>query len=397
MSCDKKQKEDLLDITLNFNGNNLIIHAEFNHNNAEKQMDSLPFLLHPKFKIISIQVENLTSYEFVETNYDPNLWIHLDKPVKAGDDIKVIFDYEIDLSEMNYIDSGWIELNLDRYWYPHYGSMYDKFISNIYIKNLDDSYSFVSYMDSEVKKTADGTYEITNTRPTFEAFLLIGNDMRFWESEKDEIKINFFASTKVSDSLLNSMNTKVFNSIQLYNNSFGTEKPITNYRVVLRNTTQDQIRYQFARNNMMVTGSDFDTYGDLAHEIGHFWWKKEEDHVNDPWLSESFANYTMFLVMEEYEDPETYDRYFSLYKKRAEGLPPVKGNTMFSENSFSVYYIKGFVLLMELEERIGREKMITLLKARIAEKIETTDEFLTLMEKILGKEDRDFFEKLTEN
>ena len=157
----------------------------------------------------------------------------------------------------------------------------------------------------------------------------------------------------------------------------------------MRNTTSDELGYQTARKNMIITGPDFNSYSNLSHEVAHYWWS-DADFIEEPWMNESFANYSMYLVEEEF-NPTQYPNLLERYKKQAEKAPPVASATLFSENSYPSYYIKGSILLKELEKKIGRKKMMTLLKARIKKNINTTEGFLTEIEKTFGPDTREYF------
>ena len=143
---------------------------------------------------------------------------------------------------------------------------------------------------------------------------------------------------------------------------------------------------------MIVTGSDFDSYANLSHEVAHYWWSKA-DFINEPWLNESFANYSMYLVLEAY-DPERYQSILDRDTQTSKDLPPVMDATLFSKNAFPVYYTKGGILLKQLEQRIGKQKMMVLLRHRISKHIESTTAFLDEIETLYGKDDRHYFETL---
>lgn len=110
-------------------------------------------------------------------------------------------------------------------------------------------------------------------------------------------------------------------------------------------------------------------------------------------MNESFANYSMFLVQEAFV-PEQYSKLFNRYTEIAKDAPPVSTATLFSENSYNSYYTKGAILLKELEQKIGKDKMLTWLELMIKKDVKTTKEALDLLEATTDNSTRLFMEEL---
>ena len=64
---------------------------------------------------------------------------------------------------------------------------------------------------------------------------------------------------------------------------------------------------------------------------------------------------------------------------------------LFAKDSEVSYYHKGAILLLELEDRIGQEKMEELLSFCVEQKVKTTKGFLDAIEKVTDIENRKYF------
>ena len=125
--------------------------------------------------------------------------------------------------------------------------------------------------------------------------------------------------------------------------------------------------------------------------MGHFWWS-DASFIREPWLNESFANYSMLKVLEKY-DTEQFDKSNISFQKKGKLRGPVSQAGVFSPNGYDLYYSKGAHLLVLLEENIGEKKMNQLLQRRIKLNINTTKGFLNELENIAGLEVREKFER----
>ena len=78
----------------------------------------------------------------------------------------------------------------------------------------------------------------------------------------------------------------------------------------------------------------------------------------------------------------------------SKGLPPIRNISRNDNQVRKVLYVKGPVVLYELEKHIGREKFAELLHKVYGKKVTTTKEFLEQLEWIATTKAKDFFEKL---
>jgi hypothetical protein len=359
---------------------------------AKESGNAMYFLMNPAMDMKEISGNGILHYEVTQKPDEPLPYWRIDfkDPFTKGDRVVVQFDYQLDLVKLNHLNSDWIELNADKLWSPNYNGIDNEYTYETTLIGWPKDFPLVGSMDAMIIPKGPDTILIKKNQPDKEVLILSGKDMKTWQSAKEGI--TFFARQSTPDSVLESMSNKVIKSIEYLNQSFGQKNPIKTYRVVLRNTTKEELGFQFARNNMMVTGPDFNSFGNLSHEIAHYWWGKA-DFIKEPWMNESFANYSMFLVMEKYA-PANYESLYKQYEATSKEAPSVAQATLFSDNSYNAYYIKGSILLKKLENIIGKDKMLKLLKARLSRQIDNTAGLLKALEAITDQATRQQFEEM---
>ena len=381
------QVPDHLAMDLKFSGDSLYAEVEYV---ARPQVatDSLFFIFNPGFALDTIVGANLKGYgpgQRTDRPF-PGQVLYFGKDMKAGEEVRITFKYAMDLAESNHWGSDWIELNVDKLWFPIQGDLGTLITYEADITGFPEDFDLVGHMDARLERQG-GQIHILQPNPVLEVLLLGGRDMQMRQLSDS---ISFFASKKIPDTLLQSMHTKVRNSIDFLNGTVGDSNPVSQFRVVLRNTPRSELGYQFNRGSMIVTGTDFDDYANLSHEIAHFWWSGA-DFISEPWMNESFANYLMFLVVEQF-DPESYGSLTGRYREIASEAPPVATAKLFSEGSYQAYYHKGAVLLLDLEAEIGKPDMFRLLNYMVSKDIHDTEGFLSALEQIASADVRKAFE-----
>jgi hypothetical protein len=383
------QKPDHLSISMNFKDSTVYIDAQYKTVSKEK-VDSIYFLLNPGFELDTIKSKGLNSYKIVQKDGVPlPFWLlNYSDGIDENEEIVAEFKYKINLSGENHMKSNWIELNADKLWFPNFNALNNEFSYDVSITNFPETYTFISHPDAKITRD-ENQITIRKDTPWYEVLILAGRDMSVWNYDEN---ITLTGSENIADSTLQSIGVKVKNSIDLLNESFGKSDPIRSFSVVLRNTNRKELGYQFNRKNMIVTGTDFNDYGNLSHEIAHFWWSRA-NFIDEPWINESFANYSMYLVLKEY-DIEDYKKLMAKNREIAKNAIPVINASLFAEDSFNSYYHKGALHLISLEDKIGPELMRKLLSACVEKRIKTTETFLDELEELTNKEQRNFFEDL---
>lgn len=375
---------DSLFIDAKFNESFLELKATYYYFHKEKATDSIYITLNPAAEITSISTPSLEKHQMVQQKElpFPVRLLKLSVPIEKGASIKIQFDYKLDLAKTNFWKYNWAEFLVDQFWFPNANTVTNKFTSRTIVRNIPDGYQFFSYLP--YKKVSDGTYQIIQNELFPETCFLIGKDMTLITKTKDKVSITFFANKNVNDTTLASMFEKLYTSLQLFNSTFGKSAQVKNFSVALRTVPRKVVGSQTTRTHMILTSEEFNTWGDLSHELGHFWWNRA-NFTNEPWLNESFANYTMLQALEKY-DRNVYAKIVNQVEKTLEMPGAVATTGVFKKDGFLIYYYKGTALLRILEQEIGREKVNKTLALLVKTKGSTTADFLNTLERVAGRE-----------
>ncbi|HWA33203.1 MAG TPA: hypothetical protein VG737_03685 [Cyclobacteriaceae bacterium] len=385
----KNPKVDSLAMDVTYHENTLHVQARYFYNGSNNETDSIYFSLNPSFKIDKISSPGLLSHKMTlkKGRPFPFMILKFDKPLD-GKPREVDFDYVIDLEKVTQIKYGWIELMVDQFWFPNATDLDNKFVSHVTVKGLPADYSLYTY--HSFHENPDHSYIIDEHKPTAETTFLAGRNMTQKTSTSGSIRITFFTSNDTPDSTLASINKKMVDIITLYNASFGKLMPVNKFTIALRTFPRKLLNSQTTRDGFVITGTEFNSYGNYAHEFGHFWWS-DASFLREPWLNESFANFSMMKALRKF-DPQQADKSYALFKKKAELPGPVSTVGVFDPNAYDLYYSKGCSLLLELEEKIGTKKMDRFLQRRIKDKLNTNTAVLDALESPTDKETRVAFE-----
>lgn len=383
------QNSDHVSMSLIFKDSIVYVNATYLANSYEK-VDSVYFLLNPEFEIDTIKSKGLKSYKVAQKEGIPLPFFLLEfnENRDKAEKLSVEFNYKINLSEQNHMKSNWVELNADKLWFPNLEALNNEFTYTVTITDFPKSYRLVTHTDAMVTREKNQIV-IQKDTPWYEVFILAGKNMKEWNYDD---KITLIGNEHVPDSTIQSIGSKVKKSIDLLNSSIGGPDPITSFYVVLRNTSRKELGFQFNRKNLIVTGIDFNDYGNLSHEIAHYWWSKA-NFINEPWMNESFANFSMYMVLREF-NVKDYQRLVVRNRELSEDAIPVVDASLFVADAYNSYYYKGALHLIDLEEKIGSEKMKQLLSSSVEKNINTTEAFLVELESLTSEGERNFFEDL---
>lgn len=119
----------------------------------------------------------------------------------------------------------------------------------------------------------------------------------------------------------------------------------------------------------------------VAHEIAHAWWMYASPLTDDFWLVESTASYMAHRYREAAFGAAEAEKALAELRKGAATAGPVRGH---GRPNRVQLYVKGTVLLVDLERRIGRAAMDRLMVTMAREPVHTTAIFLKHLTDIGG-------------
>ena len=159
----------------------------------------------------------------------------------------------------------------------------------------------------------------------------------------------------------------------------------------------------YARSGLIIAGGGYSTDASLrkqvlqsmCHEICHDWFCKASVKSYDNWLDEALAEYCSIMVTEDYLDSGFLDWRIKTTREKLERLgsiPAIRKLLRDREESYAAYYFRGFLLLNEISEDIGRDSFREMIgefaQFCVKNKSVTSDIFLEFMEKRLGRDTR---------
>lgn len=331
----------------------------------------------------SVVKHSITEEEFIEKDH---AIIFKKANIK---NLKLELKYSLNLDSLSNngfrFNENWIELNLYTAWYP-FNTRYGRFPYTVTTKISKEYQLFGSGEVVKKKKT----WKIEQLIPSIDISQV------FYKGLKEEV----IGKIKLYHYNINSENVETIKSntrshFNLLNSWLG--KSNSNDLVLgvsnLKHTTS------YARKNFisLSVSSKYSQFYDkiLAHELGHLWWNKATVTSWEEWLNESFAEYAAIILQRHLFGEQNFEKNINLLKKTTSKLAsPYQLKKGVKNYQSSVTY-KGAYFLYELELKIGRTHMFSLMRAIHKAKITTTEKLLKLIEEKQGKEAATFLlEKL---
>jgi aminopeptidase N len=138
----------------------------------------------------------------------------------------------------------------------------------------------------------------------------------------------------------------------------------------------------------------------VTHEVAHQWWYSlvGNDQVNDPWLDESLANFSIVYYYENTYDRNRADLAFQQFvQQRYEQIRGTERDVAvaqpvaaFAPNDYGpVVYGKGAMFFYTLREELGETLFLDVLRAYLQDrryKLSKAEDFLRVAEQVSGQE-----------
>lgn len=361
--------------------------------------DTLRFYLHKELKIHRVETEHIEEYYFLKREESPfffmpdakPLEIRLEKKLSGKRTVEVTYSGRIkDLKwKVNTITDEWIELGIYSAWYPSNPEAGD-FTYKVEI-DLPDSYTVIGL--GEIHKSGR-KWRLVRTEPINDIIVVASEKLRrYSSSSKRSIEVFYYAD--VNQNIPKEIVKNGDWALKKFENWFGRlagEEKITFVLV-------PKFRAEwggYARKNFVVLcpskrlDKDFLRY--ISHEIAHLWWLNAPVNSWEDWLNESFAEYSALMAIREKYGEKVYNEFLKKKMKDLDKLPPIFGLNRQSEKAYRVLYDKGPVILSELENKIGREKFLMILRKICLKKVKSTQQLLSMLSRLHLENVRVWFE-----
>jgi hypothetical protein len=308
------------------------------------------------------------------------------------------------ISNVNMILPDIVELALYLTWYPIFKNSGINFELST---DLPDNFSVVTNgrFDEEKKENGRSITKWKSFSSGMDIVILAAPNMKKSVLINDGVIIEIYYD-KISDGYIDSMKTDLLNSVNGLTRLLGKSKKENLVRVAY----SPRKYWGYVRTPFIIVSEGNALYWNkekfksardfryLTHEIAHYWWGSAEVNTPEDWINEGLAEYSAFIISEKYRGKEFCDQLLKEYTERAgksKTETPIALTEEKSQDREVNRYDKPTILFNELRNKYGEETINRFLKSlyeTFSDKQKaTTEMFLEVMEKEIGKEAKDYF------
>ncbi|MGE5432274.1 MAG: M1 family aminopeptidase [Syntrophomonadaceae bacterium] len=363
-----------------------------------EKADSITFLLHKNLVVESLTGENLRAFRFDTASAPPlpftpeagRLVIKLNSPLAKGEktDFKLKYSGKIGIVsqwKINRIKEDWVELGLYSPWFPFDPSL-KEFSYNMSL-GLPEGYKLSVNGHPEYK---GGIYYVSNPHADNDIVITASKNMRQWRFSDDSISISLNSASDISDSTAEGilqLGKKILgNYIAWFGSKEGLETSIV---ISPRQTGGGYARKGFivlskiSDKDFSTSKTDFVRY--FSHEFAHLWFSSAPSDSWEDWLNESFSEFASLMMVRSLAGEKAFMERINKKKEKIDLLPKIRGLNRNSEEAYPVLYNKGCCCLYELEQELGKEEFLKLMKWVYSNRVTSTGMFLLELENKYGK------------
>ena len=154
----------------------------------------------------------------------------------------------------------------------------------------------------------------------------------------------------------------------------------------------------YARKNyIVITQVDTSRVGlgrFVCHELAHYWSMHANSSGPDNWMNEGFAEFVSAQFIRDVVDSTAYLAIVESWRKGGENQLPIWTPTATRRPTAGVSYRKAPHALVQLEERIVRQRMQRILQRYMAEPMSTTPALLRLIGEVAGESEAAWFREV---
>lgn len=294
---------------------------------------------------------------------------------------------------INRLSPEWVELGLDSFWFPVVADFLHEARGRVRLV-LPSGYTVIA--SGEQQRHGD-TVRVTNTRAL--------PDFAFSASRTLRTIVQGRARTHDAGSapaLIDRVLTTAARCMDHLNARYGARDPLPAADVVVaprRGPGYARQRYVVisagvreeegpaaysAADSAALTGF-------LCHEFAHYWSTGANPSGPENWLNEAFAEYVAGRAVRVLHGEAAWERLLSSWRRGAAGQGAIWTPNSTARPNANVAYRKAPALLAELEARVGRARMDTVLQRFMTEPLRTTPAVLDMIEQTVGVAHGDWF------
>lgn len=314
-------------------------------------------------------------------------------PIHKGESINIHFRYKGHINVVtqygiNRLTRDWIELGLYTPWFP-LSERLEQALFNVTI-NIDYGYNIINS-----KKLGDNLV-INQFTPSVDCCIIASNRFKRIKGSLENIDINVYYTEDKYRGYAQQIRDYSIAILNKYKRFGKIDSQKLSIVIAPRENGGG-----YCRTGLIVlTPNDnlknrIDSFKSIAHELAHLWWcKSKYPDTWEDWLNESFAEFSALLALREVFGEEEFNNKINLYIQKTKDLPPIKGLDRRDDKAYQVLYMKGPLILNELEKNIGKEKFEEFLNKIHTCNVDTTEKLLNKLYEITNQEVRESFNRL---
>jgi hypothetical protein len=257
-------------------------------------------------------------------------------------------------------------------------------------------------------QTEESTQYHIVTGPMRDFALLMSQEFETIDSQQDDVKVTIW-SAPGSESADDAALEMTLTSLSVFDTVFG-EYPFKELDIIETPITAGGIEYPgliYIASDVWDPGIQFFEVV-ISHEVGHQWWYSMvgNDQINEPWLDEALANYSVEVYYREAVAPAAGDSLREFYQEsldfylsdnNQQGMPVDLPVSAYDDRAYSTFvYEAGSLFYSHLADDYGQDKVYAYLKAyynRFRYKIVTTDDIRQMVGEFFGEDAIQFFDE----
>lgn len=267
----------------------------------------------------------------------------------------------------------------------------------------DDKYVIASSGKEVSSKSENGTTTAVFEAEEIRSFAMVLSENFSVQTQiKNGVEINYYYLSDTAPTLTTAM---IATALEYFEDSYGDY----NYKtlsVVDTNFFQGGMEYSsLVMISSIQSGADKNYV--VVHELAHQWWQTAvgTNEVENSVLDEGLCEYSVISFFSEFPDygvsaetltsqkQEIYSNYLQILQLLEEKTPPTLSRSLQSYRSsldyYALSYVQGCLVLLELEEEVGKEEMTAMLSdfySKFNGENATLEDFLDCICDNLGEE-----------
>ena len=366
---------------------------------TKDKIDNISFYISSKMDVKVNQCNYKFDYEIKEDTEkrctfvkDPKiLEVNFKEFIEVNKNIELtlICEGKFDIAEgvgCNSLNREWIELGLYCIWHPLLVDLNDSnFKADI---KISEGYKVVNTIEN-------GLYQsLVQNKPTVDCTIIASNKFKCISTSNEDLNVKVYYTNEDKKNTAKNLLKYLNSGLRIFSR-FG-KTSTNNLSIVIgeRDSGGGYCRPELISLSSLDGSSDLDIFHFICHEFAHMWWLDAPSDSYEDWLNEAFAEYSSLIaIREEFGEVEFY-KLINEYTERSKDLKPIMNIKRDDPSAYGVLYEKGACVLNKLEDKIGENEFIALLKETNSRKIISTQSFLELVEDMYGKDINEYIYEL---